>query len=436
MLFEWLSKDVRLVRGMHPAHPQCRRWVSFVLVVGVSIAAATDAVAQDTPSSIPRCGCIAATPVLIDPDMSPQAGATVTLAIGRALAHAEDRVVPTRLFVEQGKLRHTANAGYRLAKLLLFDQPQENWLRVANHEVFGHGARIRELFEGGHVSYELPAPPPYGRGGGATSFAYTRLPTVEEALAVTVAGMEANQLLGLAIAKDALTTGEWTYRDARQYLYAENDAIRYIGGVSDLEPEGHDVGDFLRIYNEAAMRGKAATLSARTLRRRVLASFANPLLAYSYYSSYVSYVWSGHTTSPLPMLHLGQTRYLPMARFQLTPFGTQWRIDNDFVRNGRFTDLTLYVGHTIGASTYGIGLQRTRVATIGGWMVDGRGVVWHQPQWGGEIEATAMREIPRLRRASHGVALVVQGGMKSDGFLAGGPIHQGGFIRVGAALVH
>ena len=386
-------------------------------------------------SSPPTCGCIATTPVLIDSDMSPRAGASVTLAIGRVLARAEDRVVPTRLFIEKGKLRRSANAGYRLAKLLLFDQPQANWLRVANHEVFGHGARIRELFAGGRVSYELPAPPPYGRGGGATSFEYTRLPTVEEALAVSVGGMEANQMLGLAIEKDALTAGDWHYRDARQYLYAEYDAIRYIGGVNDLEPEGHDVGDFLRIYNDAAMQEKAKTLSARTLRRRALTSFANPMIVYAYYSTYVSYVWSGATESRLPMLHFGETRYLPMARFQLTPFGTQWRIDNDFVRNGRFADVTLYVGHTIGARTYGVGVQGTRLATIRGWTFDGRSVVWHQPQWGGEIEATAMREIPRLRRATRGVALVVQGGVKSDGFLAGEPIHQGGFVRIGAALI-
>src|SRR4029077_771679 len=106
----------------------------------------------------------------------------------------------------------------------------------ASREVLGRGGRTRELFDGGHVSYELPAPPPYGRGGGATFFDYTRPPTVEEALAVTVGGMEANQMRGLASAGDAWTAGDWHYRDARQYLYAEYDAIRYIGGVNTLEP--------------------------------------------------------------------------------------------------------------------------------------------------------------------------------------------------------
>jgi hypothetical protein len=401
-----------------------RWWLSLVLTIAVSIGATHAAAAQSTST----------TTVLIDPEMSPAAGATVTLAVGRALAQAEDRVVPLRLFEEKGKLRRGANAGYRLAKLLLFDQPQENWLRVANHEVFGHGGRIRELFPGGHISYELPAPPPYGHGGGATFFEYTRIPTVEEALAITVGGMEANEVLGAVLAKDALTAGDWHYRDARRYLYSEYDTIRYIGGVNDLEPEGHDVGDFLRIYNDVAIQEKQKTLSARTLRRRVLVSFVNPLIVYSYYSTYVSYVWSGNSRAPVPMLHFGATRYLPMARFQLTPFGTEWTIDNTFVRNGRFADATLYLGHTIGARTWGIGLQSTRIATIKHWTFDGHTVVWRQPDWGGEIAVTARRDIPRLRHGTHTIAFVVQGGIKGAGFLAGEPIHQGGFARVGAAL--
>jgi hypothetical protein len=401
-----------------------RWWIPLLLAIAISIGATRVAAAQSAPT----------TTVLIDPDMSPTAGATVTLAVGRALAQAEDRVIPLRLFEDKGKLRRGANASYRLAKLLLFDQPQANWLRVANHEIFGHGARIRELFDGAHISYELPPPPPYGRGGGATFFEYTRIPTVEEALAVTVGGMEANEMLGRAIAKGALTTGQWQYRDARQYLYAEYDTINYIGGVNDVEPEGHDVGDFLRIYNDVATQEKEKTLSARMLRRRVLTSFANPLIFYSYYSTYVSYVWGGNAHAPVPMLHVGATRYLPLARFQLTPFGTEWTVDNVFVRNGRFVDATLYFGQTIGAHTWGIGLQGTRIATFKKWTLDGKSVVWRQPNWGGEIAATARRAIPRLRYGASTIAFVVQGGLKTAGFLAGDPIHDGGFLRIGAAI--
>jgi hypothetical protein len=365
--------------------------------------------------------------------MSPAAGATATVALGRLLARVEDRFVPLRLLTERGKLRRATNASYRLAKLALFDDPQDNWLRVANHELFGHGGRLRELFDG-PVRYALPAPPPYGRGGGATYFELDRAPTLEEILAVTVGGMEANRMMARSLTEDALTSGRWHYRDARRYLYAEYDTIHYIRRTNDHEKEGHDVGDFMRIYNEVATEHHEKTLNARALRRRVLAGFANPMIAYSYYSAFVSYVWSGHADSRVPMLHLGATRYLPMARFQLTPFGTEWIIDNAFVRNGRFLDATVRAGQTIGARTWGVGLQATRLAAWKRWTVDGTGDLWHQPEWGGEVTATAHRQVRQLPRLHNALALVVQAGYKTNGFLAGERLHQGAVVRIGAAV--
>ena len=363
--------------------------------------------------------------------MSPGAGATVTIAVARLLARGEDRIVPLRLFREEGKLRRGTNAAYRLLKLGLFDEPQENWFRVANHELFGHGARLRELFDG-HVSYQLPAPPPYGRGGGATFFELSRTPTVEEVLAVTVGGMEANYVMSRTLAQDAMIEGTWNYRDARRYLYGEYDTIRYIRSVRPLEEEGHDVGDFIHVYNNLATKAGESTVSARALRRSVLVSFANPLIAYSYYSTFISYVWQGRTTTSVPMIHLGATRYLPMARFHLTSFGTEFVVDNAVVRGGRFIDLTLTSGRTISGRTWGIGLLGTRLASVQRWTIGGEGTIWHRPEWGTQFAATASHDL--AARGGHSLAIVVQGGFKTHGFAAGNPLHRGAFVRIGAAL--
>jgi hypothetical protein len=402
--------DVNLVRRL-------------VAVVALSLACAASAAAQ---SLVPT-----RTVIFVDPGMTAGAGATFMNATARLVAGVEDRIVPIRLFEERGKLRRSANATYRLAKLALFDEPQENWFRVVNHEVFGHGARLRNLFDG-HIGYDLPAPPPYGRGGGATFFQIDRPATVEEVLAISVGGMEANYVLARTLAQDAITDGQWDYRDARRYLYAEYDTIRYILGTSDVEGEGHDVGDFRRVYNDLATFVDEPTLSARTLRRRALVGFANPLIAYSYYSTFVSYVWGGHTTAPVPTIHFGATRYLPMARFHLTPFGTEFVIDNAFVRNGRFFDATVTAGQTIGARTWSLGLQGTRVVSLQGWNVDGEGTVWHRPGWGGTVAGTVSRAL--FRRSGGGMDVVAQVGYKSDGFAPGNPLHEGAFFRIGAAL--
>jgi hypothetical protein len=371
------------------------------------------------------------TVVFVDSGMSAGAGATVMNGAARLVAGVEDRIVPIRLFEERGLLRRSANATYRLVKVGLFDEPQENWFRVVNHEVFGHGARLRNLFDG-HIGYDLPAPPPYGRGGGATFFQVDHPPTVEESLAISVGGMEANYVLARTLAQDAIAEGQWNYRDARRYLYAEYDTIRYILGTNDFEGEGHDVGDFRRVYNDVATLFDEPTLSARTLRRRVLVGFANPLIAYSYYSTFVSYIWEGHDRAPVPTIHFGATRYLPMARFHLTSFGTEFVIDNAFVRNGRFFDATVTAGQTVGARTWSVGLQGTRMAALRGWNVDGAGTLWHRPDWGGSVAGTVSRAV--FRRSGGGVDLVAQIGYKTEGFDPGNPLHEGVFFRIGAAL--
>ncbi len=372
------------------------------------------------------------TPLLVDRDMTPGAGATVTIALARIVAHVEDRFVPLKLVEDRGKLRRGVNAAYRLAKLTLFDDPQENWFRVANHEVFGHGGRLRELFDG-RIGYQLPAPPPYGRGGGATFFQFDHPPTVEEVLAISAGGMEANYVAARDLAQDAIVQGRWDYRDARRYRYDEYDTIRYIRGTRDLEKEGHDVGDFIRVYNDLATEVGEKRLSARGLRRNALVSFANPMLAYSYYSTFISYVWLGQRTAPVPMIHLGATRYLPMARFHLTPFGTEFVIDNTFVRNARFYDVRINTGQTIGSRTWSLGLQGTRLASIKRWSIDGEATIWHVPEWGEEFAATAHRTL--AERGGHALALVIQGGFKTAGYVPGERLGQGAILRVGAALI-
>ena len=400
-----------------------RKMARWLICVAVSLSCAKTAGAQ--PAAPPP------TPLLIDRDMLPGPGATVTNGLARLLADGEDLFVPLRLFTDEGKLRRGTNAAYRLLKLGLFDDPQENWLRVANHEVFGHGGRLRELFDG-DISYELPPPPPYGRGGGATFFEFTRTPTVEEVLAVTVGGMEANYVMARAIAQDAMTTGRWNYRDAIRYYYSEYDTIRYIRSVQPLEEEGHDVGDFLRVYNNVATKAGEDTISPRQLRRNVLASFANPLIAYSYYSTFISYVWQGRTTAPVPMIHFGATRYLPMMRFHLTSFGTEFVLDNAFVRNGRFVDITLAWGQTVGARPWSIGALATRMASVKQWTIGAEGAVWHRPEWGGQFAVTASRALGV--RGPLALAVVGEGGFKTDGFAPGDRLHQGAFLRIGAAL--
>src|SRR5918993_4911235 len=212
-----------------------------------------------------------------DRHFTPVAGSAVVDLVGTLLGRAEDRLLPPRLFEEDTIVRRSAGASYRFARLFAIDLPVEEWLRVVNHEVFGHGARLREGFDG-PIRYTIGVPPPYGEGGGSTSFQFDRDPSVEELLAITVGGMEANNVGASRVAIRAIHDGETTYRDMLRYLLGRLDSVGYILDTDDaLEEEGHDVSDFLRIVGGVAGSG----LRPDDLRRRAIVGLADPMLGYA-----------------------------------------------------------------------------------------------------------------------------------------------------------
>src|SRR4051812_50133270 len=96
--------------------------------------------------------------------MTPASGATDLLTVQRALSAIEDRwLAPTR-FDESTRLKRGLGIGYRFAKWFAVDLPQDHFVMVVGHEVFGHGARLREI-GGADIGQHLPEPPPYGPRG-------------------------------------------------------------------------------------------------------------------------------------------------------------------------------------------------------------------------------------------------------------------------------
>src|SRR5207302_5109547 len=99
--------------------------------------------------------------IVLDRYMSPAAGTGDLLTIQRGLATVEDRVLPLKLGDERGRLSLLAGIFYRTGKFVGLDVPQDHMLLVVGHEVFGHGARLRELGVG-RIAYSFDGPLPYG----------------------------------------------------------------------------------------------------------------------------------------------------------------------------------------------------------------------------------------------------------------------------------
>lgn len=406
------------------------------------------------------CACVLAleaaalaqnTPALVDRSLSVGAGATLSVAAGDLVARLESEVVPHRLVEERGVLRRTGNITYRAAKLLLFDWPQEQWLLVANHEVMGHGGRVREFYDG-YLRFHIDAPRPYGDGGGLTTFAPDRDVTIHELQAISVAGMEANAVGAAMISRRAFADRRMAPREAVRFLGFQLDALDYIQGTGDEpEREGHDVSDFLVLYNLTGEFTGADPLKARTLRRESWITLANPMVASAAFTI-ARYLATGDSEGPVWALPIGGWDLMPALQYRLTPFGTEWAVVTDVSRRSRTAQFAFRSGRAPLTSPWGIG------GTVNGWRISGWGVevggeLWKQPplalgevpdfgidligaalEWGGAVRGRVESPAIRLWSNAAPATLLVDIGVKSGGFVAGEPLDGGLVLRAGLGL--
>jgi hypothetical protein len=387
-----------------------------------------------------------ASEALFDPHSTVGSGATISATLGALVAHAEEASIPDRLFGEPGAPRRTANVTYRFLKHVFFDTPQEQLLLVFNHEVFGHGGRLRERFDG-PIEYHIEVPAPYGGGAGETSYLLNREPTPYEMLAISAGGMESTSVVASIVAERAFVDGRMHPRDALRYLLFEFDTQGYIASTDDNEEPGHDVGDFLKTYNDLAAAVGADTLTPRQLRRESLVGLANPLGAYALFGI-ARYWWNGATDVPVPTLSIAGVRYLPLVRYRLTPYGTEWSLVNALAGRMRPTEVELRIGRSPLETPWGIGVRQRSVATWGGWTVDAAADVWRQPpidgtdprrvefdlRAGGRVRARANHAVMPVWFSTSRATLVVEVGAKSAGYIPGEPLRAGFVARAGLGL--
>lgn len=383
---------------------------------------------------------------LVDRDLTVGAGATSAATLGEVLARVGDAFVPHRLLPEEGAARRSTNVTYRLLKLAFVDAPQEQLLLVVNHELFGHGARVRERFDG-PVGYRIGVPSPYGGGGGSTTFVFDRPPSPHELLSVHAAGMEASAVAADVLASRVMSRGRMTARDALRYLGFELDTLVYVLSTDEHEEPGHDVADFLAAYNDRAAGADASPLHIRSLRRGARASLANPLLAYAAWGL-GRYVATGALDSAVPMLTIGGVRYLPLVRYRLTPFGTEWSLVNELGGRVRPTQIEVRIGRAFDTRPWGMAIRHREVPARHAWTVDLGVSVWRQPAF---AESSADPFPPGARLGAHvrgrlerplipvwfnpgRATLIVEAGVKSAGFVPGEPLGGGLVTRVGVGL--
>jgi hypothetical protein len=150
----------------------------------------------------------------------------------------------------------------------------------------------------------------------------------------------------------------------------------------------------------------------------------------------------------VPTLTLGGLGYLPLFRYRLTPYGTEWALVNELGGPMRPAQLELRVGRALRERPWGLSLRQRHAAAWREWTVDLAGGVWRQPRFAasaGEPFPAATRFGMHLRGrierplipvwfSATDAAIVVEVGGKSAGFVPGEPLGGGVTVRAGVGL--
>lgn len=414
--------------------------IALVLLVVCPVGAA----AQQTPPP---------SAIVFDSYMTPAAGAQNLLTVQHVLASLEDWALPLKLGQERSRPGLALGILYRTGKFLGLDVPQDHMLMVIAHEVFGHGARLRELGSG-RIRYGFDAPIPYGDGGAVTTFSGALPDTPLTFLTIEIAGIEAQHALADAIAENALARGQLHYREAWLYFESRLTAMTYILTASPDSAEGHDVADFLETFRDACKAPACTPVTKRDVQRAALLTLGDPLFYYSIYGFAASYIGQGQATSPVPMIPLGRDlRYLPSVGFQLTPYGTEWSVKSALVtgdrrkgQGARVTGITLRVGTTGASTPWGLDVKTPDVRLpLTRLRVKPAASLWRQPslnaqetsaelETGFGVTAATVLPLPRRFRSDWWNGLYVMGGYKSHGFVPGEQLYGGAFLRAGVTV--
>ncbi len=317
--------------------------------------------------------------IIYDIDMSPFMGAEDMLTGHSACIRLEDYLIQTP---EHKKKPFFSGLG-RVAELLLFWNPLNEVIATVQHEVFGHGYRIRDLSSNIPIkagSYKFALPMPYGWGGAATRFKFAP-PYLNSQLssAVSIAGVEANGILAQRMIFRWIETNEIDGRQSSLYQNAQFDITVYILSIRKnfldcFDRTGHDMEDYI---GDLALTYPGAKLSKNRLKKLSLLNFVDPFTYYTMYS-YFKYIGTGRS-STVPMIPLGNVGYLPSLRLGLTPFGPEIYFNHFF----RYQNAPIYFYVRYGEfeqQYYGSGIEfpkliQTKNASYG-FRVD----FWKQPK--------------------------------------------------------
>ena len=387
--------------------------------------------------------------LIYDRDKSEKMGAEDILAINRAFATWQDSYMIPQINDNRGLLNRTLSVSYRFGKTFLLDNIWNDLSRVVQHEVFGHGSRLREA---GYTRnrYYIQFPAPFYGGGGTATYGRReegRFIGRAEKNSFRFGGVESNTIMANSIRWKWFSTGKIYYREAYQYYRTFNNVTRYIRNTSNDESNG--INDMYSYTNTLAdaydMPLDDSPLRIEQLKKKMLINYFNPLQYLAVYALLKGYIWDGNTEMEIPMLPIGPIEYFPIVRMGLAPFGTEVYVENLIRHQNTLHLVQARFSDGLFDKAWGVAYANNRIIDNKWLWLQGELNVWNQPGMelggeelvqtedgmGGAIQLGAHFKTSKKENSS---AIYLQAGYKTAGFLEGERLRETWLIRFGLAF--
>lgn len=392
--------------------------------------------------------------IVFDGEKSENFGSENLITLHRVLYSFEDKHLSDTLFHEFNFVRKTVGFGYRMAKLLLLDAQIDGFIALSQHEVFGHGSRFREF---GFIenSFNLNLYPPFGNASGFANRGKLKpgykYPTAHENIAINLSGVEGEMLLANKLSQQLLLDDTLHYRQGLLFLITQNNQLLYLWFTRLTKPEnikpGNDMENYVNRINFLYPTLTNKAYDIKKLSNQSLVSFINPLQIYSAFTVLYSYGVKGKKklSKRIPMINLGNTRFLPLLNFSLTPFGRRYHLVNYFRYQKILFSGDFNFGETTSNYFYGISLKCFNIINRERFTLNFHLDFWDQPRLEldsyqnptaenntGEALKVDFVFRPNSRKNSPG--LFVQAGYKTKGYVMGEPLDETFILRYGLSM--
>ena len=300
-----------------------------------------------------------------------------------------EELLPTVVHLDNPAADRAVGVLGRLVKEVFLDEALVSVETTFIHEVFGHGARAREL--GLSATYEFALPQPYSffLSSHSTFLGLTETNVAtgvrDRDIAVTAAGLEANYLTAWWINEQIVASGGWvSASDLDAYLDSKIEyATTFLSrGIRDPALPADDIVAYVNELQDRTNQwrpGDRAGIAAK-LQTAYAWNYVDATFYCAIYSLFVNTLYRGDEYSRLPLPAAGSVTFYPETRFNLSPFGAEHYLDVFLRRGNLVADVYGRLGSS-GLSSYTGGGVRLDGVKPCRWLSLGAEVdVWNQPE--------------------------------------------------------